>query len=249
MKKIPIQYYQMVLMDQAFFRRDIPVDTLSWYMHSILPQKYSADQEAGSKREPLDKEQLKKEVIIGGSSAFEALIDAAEKAGLSELVGYLTDHNVKQLYRYVWIWSEDNSIMRRGKSWFTSRSDCLAEGKRNSPSYTTFDGPGCPMAQLSVEAVCPCFVHLTDSITDTIAQPCLCFTPNIPDQMKDKCEITMNGLTFVKAPVTNFSGCPKYEYVIKESGTVFTSYEKDIYLAYLEWRRRSINSTASSHFY
>ena len=230
-------------MDQAFYRRDIPVDKIAWYMHDMLPKKYSADQPCEQKREPLDKEQLKKEIVLAGSSAYEALIDATEKTELPELIHHLTDHKVKQLYRYVWIWSEDNSVMRRGKSWFTSKEECKQEGKRNWPSYTTFDGPGSPGAQLSVEAICPCFVHNADNMHELITLPCLCFTPTIPEHFKDQTDLKIDGLTIVKTPVTNFSSCPKYEYIVKETGKVFSSHEKDTYLAYLERRRYCIVSS------
>ena len=67
MQKVPLHYYQMVLMDQAFYGRDIPGDQIAWYMHAALPQKYS--QALG--KIMIEKEQLKKEIILGGSSAYD----------------------------------------------------------------------------------------------------------------------------------------------------------------------------------
>ena len=116
--------------------------------------------------------------------------------------------------------------MKKGKSWFTDREECKQEGKSDSASYTTFDGPGCPTALLSVETIRPCFVH--DPVQDLIAFPCLCVTPTIPEHLKDKSELHIEGLTVIKTPVKDFSSCPKYEYVITESGEVFTNHEKDI---------------------
>ena len=106
-----------------------------------------------------------------------------------ELIRYLTEHTLKQLYRDLWIWSEDNSIMRRGKSWCTSKEDCTKEGKRNGPSYTSFDGPGAPSALLCMESVCPCFVHQIFHEAELITKPCQCFTPNIPEHYKDLSEL------------------------------------------------------------
>ena len=240
MKRVSLQYYQMVLMDQAFYRRDIPVDEIAWHMHALLPQKYCADQPSGSKREPLDKEQLKKEIILAGTAAYEALIEAAQKSNYQELVKHLTDHSVQQLYRWIWVWNEDNSIMRRGQSWFTTKEECQNEGRRNMPSYTTFDGPGCPVAALAVEAVCSCFVHMADSYEKLIAPPCLCFTPIVPYQFQGLTELEIDGMKISKMPVTNFGFPPHYEYLIKSTGEKFSSHEKDIYRAYLERRRCSI---------
>ena len=56
-------------------------------MHAALLQKNSGDKLSGNIRDPLDKGQLKKEIILGSSSAHKAMIDATEKAGYSELVG------------------------------------------------------------------------------------------------------------------------------------------------------------------
>ena len=170
-------------------------------------------------------------------------MDASEKSTCMKLVHYLTDHEVKQLYCFVWIWAEDNSIMRRWKGWFTNREVCKQDSKRNGPSYTTFDGPGSPTALLCLEAVCPCFVHQIDKIEDLIVQPCLCFTPTIPETFKDLCELHIDGLTVIKVPVVHFTSCSKYEYIIKETGVVFTSHEKHIYLAYLERKLRRIVSS------
>ena len=237
MKRASLQYYQMVLMDQAFYQRDIPITEISWYMHAILPKMYSQDQETGIKQEPLDKETLKKEIIIAGTSAYECLIEACEKSRQRELIKQLTAHTVNQFYRWVWIWSEDNSIMRRGVSWFTSKEECLKEGKRNGPSYTTFDGLGSPSAILSAEAVCPCFVHRIDVTEDVIGPPCLCFTADIPTPFKGVTELDIDGLFIVKTPIVNFSYPPQYRYLIKNTGELFNSNEKDIYKAYLERRR------------
>ena len=54
----------MVLMDQALYHQDIPVDKIAWYMHAALQQKYSGDQPSGNIREPLDKEQLLKKKLF-----------------------------------------------------------------------------------------------------------------------------------------------------------------------------------------
>ena len=54
-QRVPLQYYQIILMDEAFYQRDIPVDQIAWYMRAALPHKYS--EALGKIR--IDKEQMK----------------------------------------------------------------------------------------------------------------------------------------------------------------------------------------------
>ena len=138
---IPLQNHQAILINEAFQEPDIPVDVLVWYMRALLPDDVSTVEE------------LKKKVMQQGSIGYESLIDASEKAECPELVKILTNHNVQQLYRYVWMWSEDNSVMTRGNSWFTCKDECKKEGKRQMPYWETWDGPGAPVAYLTVESI------------------------------------------------------------------------------------------------
>ena len=64
-------------------------------MRAVWLENYSDYQSTGKTRESLDKEQLKRQIILGGSSAFEAMINAfAKYSAYLELIHYLTDHTI-----------------------------------------------------------------------------------------------------------------------------------------------------------
>ena len=246
MIKIPLQHSQFVMLEEAFHKvEDIPVDTIARYMHAFLPAKYFRFEGA----KPFTKDLFKKEIITGGSCAYEALISASYRANCPELGDLLRATRTPLLFRWVWVWSEDNLIMKRGKSWFVTREDCLQQGKRKTPSYYTWDGPDSPDAQLSLEAVCPCMVHRVDQPSsdpeedpvEIIATPCACFYPHeTPAYAQGKPgEICLDGLTIMKSPFQLDRGT---RYVIKETGEQFSSLHRDTYAAYMERKRRLINS-------
>lgn len=176
-RKVNIQHYQYHLLEHVFETNDIPVKTILYRMCQVLPPKYHP--EVG--KVTMDKDTLKKEIIEGGSYLYERLITALERKPRFEgdspsypsLAKHLDSHGVHQLYRYMWVWSDDGHIMTQGKSWFTNKESCLNQGRYVQPNYTTFDGPGAPSAELCIEAVCPCHVFLTD--TDITSDECLNF--------------------------------------------------------------------------
>ena len=151
------------MLEKTFKSVDIPVKEIVQRMHAVLPYKYSPHHK---KPEPLDAPTLKKEIIRGGSHLYEKLIEVLryeprhpeEGTAYPLLSKRLASHGIPQLYRYVWIWSDDGSVIAQGCSWFADRDDCLNKGKSARPGYDTFDGPGAPMATLCVEAVTPCNV-------------------------------------------------------------------------------------------
>ena len=256
-KKVPLQHYQFVRLEEAFHLVEkIEVNNIAQCMNAFLPPKYFTYY-----HEPVplnDKELLKTEIIKGGSCAYEALINAANSADCPELSDMLRGTKLHLLYRWVWVWSADNEIMTRGNSWFVSREECLREGRENRPRYHVYDGIECPRAQVSVEPVCPCMVHrVTDHQPspgeeileggswgqDVIDPPCPCFYPyEAPAYTKTKREgeIKVDGLTITR---TNFQ--PEYQrgnrYIIKDTKETFSSLHIDIYAAYMEKKRRLIN--------
>ena len=264
MNKVPLQYYQFVTLDEAFHQvKSIPVDDIARYMYAFLPPKYSCFENA----QPLSKDLFMTEIIQGGSCAYEALINASYRANCPEMGDLLRNTMTNVFYRWLWIWSEDNSIMKRGKSWFVSREACLQQGRRKTPSYTTWDGPDSPLAQVSVEAVCPCRVHrvanamiLTPDMSsaayhsgeeelagawgqEMIAPPCACFYPHeAPAYTKKKKmregELYVDGMTITRTPFQLDNGV---RYIIRETGENFSSLHRDIYAAYMERKRRLIN--------
>lgn len=161
-----LQGYQYTRLQKAFQEVDIPVKDIHLRMHTVLPYEFSP---SNPKSKPIDKESLRFGIVMGGSCIYEKLIEVLEREPKSaeegpaypKLAARLKASPTHQLYRYVWLWSEDQSVLAQGISWFTDRDACVAKGKSLQPSYDTFDGPGAPTAMLCVEAVTPCNIHKT----------------------------------------------------------------------------------------
>ena len=227
MKNAPLLYHQFVALEETFRHREIPLREIGWYYNSFVPsQKYE------------NSEELKLHIIKGGSSFFNGFVNACQKANLNELAASLAKEDIRALYRFVWIWSEDQCIQCRGKSWFTSKEDCTAEARKARPKYYTFDGPDAPEMILGLESTCPCFTHNIDDFK-IITPECFCFKPEIPEQFENKERITMDGLNIVRT----ISTTPMSSYLIKESSERFSSSETSICLAYLQHKRHMMNFT------
>ena len=225
MKNAPLLYHQFVLLEETFRHHEIPLQEMGWYYGSFVPsQKYN------------NAEELKLHIIKGGSAFFNGFVNACKEANLNELVVSLTKEDIRALYRFVWIWSEDQCIQRRGKSWFTSKEDCAVEARKARPKYYTFDGPDAPEMILGIESTCPCFIHDIDDFK-IITPECFCFKPKIPEQFENKERITIDGLNIVRTISTG----PMSSYLIKESSECFSACETSIYLAYLQHKRHMMN--------
>ena len=243
--KVPLQFYQFVLLEEAFHKvESMRPDHLGHHMEAFLPAKYFTFEHA----EHLTRHLLKEEIIRGGSCAYEALIDAAYKAEQPELASMLTRKYV--LYRWIWVWSEDSSILKRGDSWYVSRDVCRQQGKRNTPSYCTWDGPDSPFAQLSLESVCPCIVHCIEQEEhegggEMSGSPlmCMCFSPEVPEYAKidgRPGQIHVDDVTISKAPF-QYEWVPGIKYIIQETGDTFYSLRENVYWAYMERKWHQLN--------
>jgi hypothetical protein len=233
----------MVLLEKAFAKMDIPIDVIQKRMDGVLPKKYTLDVPSYAQPRRIDKEQLKKEIVAGGSSAYTKLVEGLweqyKVCGWNgppypQLVSHLLDHRVKELYRFVWIWSEDGRIMVSGKSWYTDKERCKAEGQKFRPAYETFDGPGSPTAVLCIEATCPCNVHHPTKVTsENIAAPCKCYL----DDCTSKGELCIEGFTILKEPNVSSTDPTTYNYFVVNTGKRFTSSHEDMYVAYKEQKK------------
>jgi hypothetical protein len=176
MNRVETSHYQRFILEEFFARDDLPLLRMSWRMESVLPP-------TSLKKVSTTKDYFKEAILDGGSLVYNRLsrvmLEECPKweEAYPHLSQLLNSHGVRELYRYVWIWSEDGHIMKRGGSWFTSKDNCLAEGKKQSPSYCTFDGPGAPEATLCLESVCPCRVHRVagEYAKGLLTIPCPCF--------------------------------------------------------------------------
>ena len=191
--RVNTSYYQRVLLEELFSRGDVPLLEIRNRMESVLPRKFSWNT---PEREsvPITRDNLKQSIIDGGSLMYNRLGDVLsgrvnpdEASSYHELAKLLASHYVRELFRYAWICSLKGAVLKRGCSWFTTRKDCLEEGRKNRPSYQTFDGPGAPELTLCVESVCTCNVHLVciNRLKEAVDFPCKCFDRKMPPMLKE----------------------------------------------------------------
>lgn len=184
MDKLPLQYFQTVLLEKAFSEVKISVKAIQNFLMALLSDPYSMHSSLMEKVS-LEPELLKRRIAEGGSATFNQLITILreeEEFGDPELLRVLTDHSVKQVYRYVWIWSEDLKVVRRGKAWYTDEKLCRADGIKDRPPFNTRNGP---IATLCVESCCTCYLHYVDERRyNVIGLPCRCFVEVITTPVK-----------------------------------------------------------------
>lgn len=173
MEKMPLQYFQAVLLERAFAQPVISVQIVRNMLYPLLPVPFSQHVPRGFNF-PDDVDLMKKCIIEGGSAVYNHFIrqlNHYDSFGYPEILTILTDHPVKQLYRYVWISSRGVSIQRRGQSWFTDEDNCRAAGLKDKPLYTSDE-----TLTLCVESSCSCYIHHIDERRYTvIGLPCRCF--------------------------------------------------------------------------
>lgn len=154
-----------------------------------------------------DKHLLQQCIAAGGSAVYNQLVACLREyddLGHPDLLKILTDHQVRQLYRYVWIWQDDQTVISRGRAWFTSEQDCRDEGLKHNPRL---HNPSSSGTTLSVESCCPCYLHDVDQGNYTVMdRPCRCF-------VDDQCHLFMPDHTpaFTRHPLrsTNVINAPK----------------------------------------
>ncbi len=162
-----LQAHQYETLCLVFCSNELPLGDIATRLHELLPYKYSP---LNVHARPLTKKALKSELLRAGSYLYEKFIDelrreprdSTDTPAYPELAAKLSGHSVPQVYRYLWIWTEDQSVVSQGCSWFTSREACLAKGMSVRPRLETFDGPRAPRAVLCLEAVTPCNVFKAD---------------------------------------------------------------------------------------
>ena len=180
MARILTNYHQRQRLIALFDHHQIDILDMRQRMTGFLPRNLGVD--VDSKQDStITKDTLRNAILDGGSLAYNALKHVLSGnprihlKPLPHLLKLLT-HDVKELYRWVWIWSErgerDGTILERSKAWYTDIQAALTDGKSHLPKYHTFDGPGSPDAYLCIESVCPCHVHAPLSLQ--VTKPCAC---------------------------------------------------------------------------
>ena len=181
MARILMTYFQRQRLDSLFDNHTIDIWDMRCRMTPVLPHSLRVDIDTTDDL-TITSDVLKKAILDGGSLAYNTLnhvLKGNSKIKLKPCPDMLCTlaHEVKELYRWVWIWSEkserDGRIMNQGNSWFVDIDSAVKEGKANTPLSYTFDGPGAPHITLAIESVCPCNVHAPLSLQ--VTKPCRCF--------------------------------------------------------------------------
>ena len=173
METMPLLYFQAVLLERIFARAKFPVTAIRNMLFTILPMPFSCHLPLHEDI-PEDAEALKRAIINGGSAVYNELVDQLRdhgEIGFPQFLDILTDHQVKQMFRYVWISSHGVTVRRRGSSWFTNASACRAAGHLDKPIQRQDES-----LTLCVESCCLCYIHHIDEPRyNTIGLPCKCF--------------------------------------------------------------------------
>ena len=178
-----MSYFQRQRLESLFDNHKIDVWDMRVRMTPVLPRSLGVDLD--TKDDPtITPDVLKKAILDGGSLAYNTLKHALKgnpKCDLKPCLDMLRTltHEVKELYRWVWIWSEkserDGRIMNKGNSWFVDIESAVNDGKAHRPESYTIDGPGAPHINLAIESVCPCNVHTPLGLQ--VIKPCRCYQP------------------------------------------------------------------------
>lgn len=161
-QRSPITFYQQIMLKKCFNQFDYPIQDIMADLEAVIPT-------CKTQNEMLDA------ILNGGSLAYNALIEALERHVDSKLCQGLRNHGIKELYRWVYVWSWSGDIMCRGTILYDDENTCRMKALAHMPNYDTYDGLGAPYAKLCVESICKCMRHLKPGYPIP-REPCKCFT-------------------------------------------------------------------------
>ena len=187
-----LHYYQFMKLNEVFMTDTIPVTLILDRMGPFLSPKLKSSKITCLKY--LTNE-IKHEIINGGSLAYNKLIQVlkqkprfpGEHKAHPETACLLETHNIKELFRFVWMYFPGQIIMKRGESFYTDKEACISAGKKEKPSYYSYDGEGAPFTILCVESLCICAIfnnevkrdvyllETDDPIEELVSPLCRCY--------------------------------------------------------------------------
>jgi len=160
-QRSPVTFYQEIILKKCFALFDYPIHEIMPDMEGIIPECKTQND-------------LLNAILQGGSLAYNALIEVLKRHIDSKLYMGLRNHNIKELYRWVYIWSWSGEIMCRGTILYDNEHICRMKALSHQPNYDTYDGLGAPYAKLCVESICKCMSHLEPG-HPIPREPCACF--------------------------------------------------------------------------
>jgi hypothetical protein len=109
-----------------------------------------------------------------GSLGFNALVHMLQTQGYDVIAKSLTNHKVKEFYRWIWLWSWDGVVMNRSQELYEDLELCKKAAVGMAPGWDSYDGLGAPYPILCIESICKCLKHLAPGQT-LPRMSCLCF--------------------------------------------------------------------------
>lgn len=162
MERLPVLYYQEQMLRNSFKAFSFPVEYLSHHLQGVISSCTTQDE-------------LLNAIIQGGSLAYNAAIEVLKEYPDKWLYMSLVNHNIKEKFRWVYIWSWTGETLNRGSVLYDDEEECRAMALNFAPNFDTLCSPGAPYEILSVESVCPCHISLHPG--DPAPQvKCKCFT-------------------------------------------------------------------------
>ena len=159
-----LQFYQYVTLEKLFKHESLPLHSIAHKMRCFFP----------SSRAVHTKAELKDYIICQGSWMYNKLVEyletppanAKNSGPYPALAALLKSHNVKELYRYIWMHCEQgvNTVIVEGESWYTDYETCKQRGIECRPKMEVYDGPDSPCCTLLIESCCSCNVLQQKSI-------------------------------------------------------------------------------------
>ena len=89
--------------------------------------------------------------INGGSPLYNALID---KLTSFHLKCSLENHGIQEKFAYIWVWSNDFSVISQSMVWYDTKNKCISEAMRYQPSVDVCGNSPTPL--LLLQSVCQC---------------------------------------------------------------------------------------------
>jgi hypothetical protein len=146
-KRTPVTFYQETVLQESFENFKYPMELINFKMEGIIPKCESQND-------------LLKAMLESGSLGFNALVNILQTPDYDIIAQSLIKHNVKEFYRWIWLWSWDGLIMSRSQTLYEDLDFCKKAGVGMAPGWDSYDGAGSPYPIFCIESICKCMKHL-----------------------------------------------------------------------------------------
>ncbi len=161
MERLPLLFYQEQMLRNSFKAFAFPVEYLTHHLQGIISPCTTQDE-------------LLNAIIEGGSLAYNAAIEVLKEHPDKWLYMALVNHNIKEKFRWVYIWSWTGETLNRGSVLYDNEEECRAIALNFAPNFDTLCSPGAPYEILCIESMCPCYISMNPGDTAP-KMKCECF--------------------------------------------------------------------------